>query len=577
MVFEEQVDVLIIGAGLAGIRAAIEASDQKAGVIIANKGALCRDGASSWMAGNAFQAALYAPDSIESHIKDTITGGKYLNNQDLVKTFLEFGPKAVEDMHQWGARFSKWKGKFYQIAFPGHSYPRSVAGKPGLFLGPEYRKALYRQVKNRKIRVDEDLFITELIVNDNEIAGAVGLDIRSGKPKVYRAKSVILATGGYMGCYEFTTANRTATGDGHGMACRAGAVMMDMEFIQFIPSATLWPPRLYGNPYPYLLWVSLHPAFYNNLGERFLERYFPDDKDWVAREAAARAMVKEVRAGRGSPHGGVYMSFRHIPRNLIESFLDKASGSEYLAMLKEEGIDIRYDGIEIAPGAHYVQGGCAINKKCETSIDGLYAVGEVGSGGKDGADRLAGNSITFCLAMGYVAGKEAAKRLRQKELASMDADVVNGCLNAIKAPLDKKEGKSPVSIKKQLQEIMAACAFLERDGETLDNGLKKLEKIREEDLPQLATNAKNKAFNLEWMEALEVENMLDAAELTCRAALIREESRGLHQRSDYPDSDSEWLKHILLQKRDDGLKISFEPVEFPILRPDKEDKDAAGG
>ena len=570
MVFEEKTDVLIIGGGIAGIRAAIEATDQGVEVILTTKGAFCKDGAATWMAGNGFQAALYPPDSIEVHVKDTIKGGKYLNNQKIVKTFLSLGPKAVEDMYKWGVRLLKKDGKFYQLPFPGHSYPRSVCGKPGLFLGPEYKKALFRQVKRRKIKVEEDTFITDLLVSDKEVVGAIGLDVRRGEIKVYRAKSTILATGGFMGCYEFTTANPTATGDGHAMAYRAGVKMMDMEFIQFIPAATLWPANLRGDVYPYMLWINLHPIFYNSLGERFLERYYPDVKDWATREAVARAIVKEVRAGRGSPHGGAYMSFSHLPRNLVDNFLERAGGVHFFRKLKEVGVDIRYDAIEVAPGAHYVQGGCWINKKCETSYKGLYAVGEVGSGGKDGADRLAGNSITFCLAMGYIAGREAAERAKEVSLSEVDKRDVEKFSQKIYAPLKRKNGKRPVEIKKAIREIMSTYAFLERDEEGLQFALKKLGEIREKDLPRLATLAKNKIFNVEWVDALEAINMVEVAEMVCNAALMRTESRGLHQRTDYPNSDPAWLRHIIIEKIGEEVKFSTEPVDLSIITPDEE-------
>ena len=568
MTADDKTDVLVIGSGIAGIRAAIEAAEQGANVILTTKGALCKDGAASWMAGNAFQAALYAPDSVDAHMRDTIIGGKYLNNQNLVKTFLDLGPKAVEEMHRWGMRLSRWEGKFYQIPFPGHSFPRSVCGKPGLFLGPEYRKTLFREVKKRGIRVDEDIFFSDLLLSQGEVAGAVGLDVRKGKARIYRAKSTILATGGFMACYEFTTAGKAATGDGHGMAYRAGARMMDMEFVQFIPALTLWPPNLFGDPYPYLLWAGLHPVFYNSLGERFLERYYPDEKDWATREAVARAIVKEVKAGRGSPHGGAYMSFRHLPRNLIDDFLEKASGVEYLVKLKDAGIDIRYDGIEIAPGAHYVQGGCWINEKCETSLAGLYAVGEAGSGGKDGADRLAGNSITFCMAMGSIAGMEAAKRAKSSPLLRIMENDADRLVRKMLVPMERKDGMRPTDFKRALRKIMSQHAFVERDGEGLGGGLRKLKEMRERDLPGMATAAKNEMFNTEWVDALEAVNLMDVAEMVCRSALIREESRGLHQRVDYPDADPGWLRHVLIEKADNGMALSTTPVEFPIMKPE---------
>jgi fumarate reductase (CoM/CoB) subunit A len=576
MVSEEKTDVLIIGSGIAGIRAAIEAGEQGVDVILANKGALCKDGASSWMAGNGFQVALYEPDSLEDHVKDTIVGGKYLNNQQLVKRFLAMGPKVVEEMYDWGVRFSRREKKFFQISFPGHSHPRSLVGKPGLFMGPEYRKAFFRQVKKRRVRVEEDLFVSDLLLSENRVAGAIGLGIRKGEIKVYRAKSIILATGGFMGCYELTTANQTATGDGHGIAFRAGVRMVNMEMIQFLPSATLWPKSVYGDPYPYLLWVSLHPFFYNNLGEKFLERYYPDKKDWATREAAARAIFKEVKAGRGSPQGGAFMSFRHLPRNLIDDFLKKASRVKYLAKLKEAGIDIRYDGIEVAPGAHYVAGGCWIDENCETTLKGLYAVGEVGSGAKDGADRLGGNSIPFCLAMGTLGGGEAAERARGRPFLEIDQDKIRTYSQEMTAPLERNNGKRPLEIKRAVRELMSRYAYVERSGGELGLGIKLLEEMREKDLPLMSTTAKNRSFNRDWVDALEAMNMIDVAEMVCRSALEREESRGLHQRSDYPNPDPAWLKHVLIEKDEDGMKLSTSPVEFSIISPDKDAQDEEG-
>ncbi len=567
---EKRTDVLVIGGGIAGIRAAIEASESGADVILINKGAFCKDGAAAWMAGNGFQAALYSPDSVETHVMDTIKGGWYLNNQTLVKTFLALGLKTVADMNKWGVRLAKKDNRFYQLPFPGHSFPRSVCGKPGLFLGPEYRKALYRQIKKRKIRVKEDFFVVDLLVCDDAVGGVIGLDLRNGTIEVYRAKSTVLATGGFMGCYNFTTANPTATGDGHAMAYRAGVKMMDMEFVQFIPAAHLWPPNARGDIYPYMLWINLHPHFYNNLGERFLERYYPEKKEWVTREAAARAIVSEVRAGRGSPHGGVYMSFRHLPVNLIDNFLEKSAGVHYFEKLKDAGLDIRHDAIEVAPGAHYVQGGCWINKRCETSLKRLYAVGEAGSGGKDGADRLAGNSITFCLAMGLIAGREAAERARELRLPDINKADVERLSQHIMSPLKAMKGKRPLEVKKKVQEILSTHAMLGRDKAGLTAALEQLKQIREKEIPAMATVAKHKSFNLDWLDALEARNMLDVAEIVCTPALMRTETRGLHERIDFPKADPGWLKHIIINKVGDEMKISTEPVDLCIVQPEKE-------
>ncbi len=567
---EKSSDVLVIGGGIAGIRAAIEAAERGADVILTNKGAFCKDGAAAWMAGNGFQAALYPPDSVETHVLDTIKGGWYLNNQTLVKTFLGLGLKTVADMNKWGVRLAKKENHYYQLPFPGHSFPRSVCGKPGLFLGPEYRKALYRQIKKRKIQVKEDFFAADLLVSDGAVGGMVGMDLRTGAVEVYRAKSTVLATGGFMGCYNFTTANPTATGDGHAMAYRAGVKMMDMEFVQFIPAAHLWPANARGDIYPYLLWINLHPHFYNSMGERFLERYYPEKKEWVTREAAARAIVTEVRAGRGSPHGGAYMSFRHLPVNLIDNFLAKAAGVHYFEKLKDAGLDIRHDAIEVAPGAHYVQGGCWINERCETNYKGLYTVGEVGSGGKDGADRLAGNSITFCLAMGIIGGQEAARWAKESTLPDINRAEVEKLAQQMMSPLKMTKGKRPVEVKRKIRDVLSTHATLGRDEAGLTAALEQLQQIREKDVSAMATAAKHRVFNLDMLDALEARNMIDVAELVCRSALLRKETRGLHERIDFPKTDPGWLKHIMIQKAGEEMKLFTEPVDLCIVQPEKE-------
>jgi len=306
------------------------------------------------------------------------------------------------------------------------------------------------------------------------------------------------------------------------------------------------------------------------LGERFLERYYPDTKDWSTREAAARAIAKEVGAGRGSPRGGVYMSFSHLPKNLIDNFLEGASGVHFFEKLKDGNVDIHYDALEVAPAAHYVQGGCWINERCETSHARLFAVGEVGSGGKDGADRLAGNSITFCLAMGYIAGREAAKKARWVSGSEIDTGEVQRISTKCFSILKRKNGKRPIEIKKAVKAIMSTYAYLERDEEGLKFALKKLGEIEENDLPIMAPIAKDKTFNLEWMDVLEAINMVDVAKMVCNAALMRKESNGLHQRSDYPDHDPNWLRHITIEKIGKEMKLSKEPIDLSIISPSKE-------
>lgn len=571
MIARDQIeaDVLVVGAGIAGIRAAIEAAEQGTNVIIAGKGYVGQDGAVVWMAGGGYQAALNPPDSIDQHVIDTIKAGKYLNNQNLVRTLLSLAPQSVHDLAKWGVRWKKEDKQYPQIRMPGETYPRSMLHMmAGQHLGAEYRKALPRRLRRQKgVTVVNDLFLIDLIKQGDAVVGAVGLDVKEGRFKVIKARSTILATGGFMDCFEFTTANPMVTGDGHGMAYRAGAHMMNMEFIQFLPAAGLWPVNIYRDAYPYGLIYELYGAFYNRLGERFMERYHPVEKDFATRNAQSRAIAREVREGRGSRHGGAYLSFRHLPRNLLNAYLEECWDIPFFKSLREAGVDIREDAIEIGPAAHYVQGGCWINERCETNLPGLYAVGELGSGGKDGADRLAGNALPFCMAMGYLAGREAANRAKVIDMPDLPDDQIESICNGALSPLQRTDGVRPVEMKKKIRRIMSRCMMFERSGDELEAAIREVESMRKEILPRLASSVKTGRFNMEWTDALEARNMLDVAEMSMRCALMRTESRGSHERIDYPREDPLWLKEIIVSKEEKGMQLTTDPVAFPYMQP----------
>jgi succinate dehydrogenase / fumarate reductase flavoprotein subunit len=561
-------DVLIIGGGIAGIRAAIEASEQGVGVLLANKGYVGRDGAAVWMAGGGYQAVLYPPDSIDQHIRDTIKAGYYLNRQDLVEAFLSLAPESVEDLAKWRVRWRKEGGKYPQIRMMGETYPRSMMHtKPGGHFGGEYRKALPRQLRLKKnVNALEDTPMIDLLKKGDHVVGAVGIDMKDGNFQVVRAKSTILATGGFMACYDFTTANPTLTGDGHGMAYRAGAKMCDMEFVQFFPAATLWPPNVYRDVYPYGLFFEMYAHLYNSLGERFMERYYPLEKEFVPREAQSRAICKEVREGRGSPHGGAYLSLRHLPRNLLDHYLRQTYEIPWFKSLRAVGVDLQYDAVEIGPGAHYTQGGCEVTVRCETSLPGLYAAGEC-AGGKDGADRLAGNALPFCMAMGCVAGKEAAKRAKSMDLPDMDkAHLEEVCEVALK-PMNRKKGFKASVLKKEVRKLMSDCNMYQRKGQELEAALKDLAVMKKEKLPELFAVCKSKTYNLEWLHAIELKNMVDVSEMSIGSALRRKETRGLHERADFPDEDPAWIKNIMITRVGDDMQFTTEPVAFPYMKP----------
>lgn len=579
--FEQELvktDVLIIGAGIAGIRAAIEAHDQGVNVVLTTKGQFGKDGAAAWMGGQGYQAAMYPPDSLEEHVKDTIVGGKYLNNQELVRSFLELAPASIEDLARWGVRFGKKEGKYVQCQLPGETYGRSVTHVlTGESHGGQLRRALpYQVLRRKKILVMEDMLIIDLLKSNDTVVGAVGLDVREGRFKIFNAKSTILATGGYMGCFDFTTANPTLIGDGHGIAYRAGVEMVNMEFIQFYPYVTLWPPAVYKMGWPIVLLAFLRGYFYNKLGERFMEKYAPVEKDFATREAVARAIYGEVREGRGSPHGGAYLSFSHLPKNLVENVLDELKGNEFLVRLKEVGFDLSRDAIEVAPAAHYTQGGCWIDQWCKTNLPGLYAIGELGSGGKDGADRLAGNSFPFCMAMGYVGGHEAAIRAKDMEIIGIDDNQVKETCEGALSFLERSSGPRPQEVKHTIRKLMSAYMIYARREDELQVGIKEVEKIRRELLPKLRVQAQTRRFNLEWVDALEARNMVCVSEMAMKSALVRKETRGLHDRADFPNEDPEWLKHTTIRNVNNEMVLASRPVTFPYLKPEGKITERAG-
>lgn len=562
-------DILIIGAGMAGINAAIEA--KKAGVeaILTNKGLLGKDGAATWMAGWGFAAPITPGDSLELIVKECIKCGKYLNNQENVYTYFKESLKALDDLSAWGIKYKK-SGNMYINPYhmPGHSLPRhpNLQGYAGRMTGHEYRRVFSHQVKVNKIKTLEDCFISDIICHDGVITGAFGLDLNTGEPVTIAAKSVIVATGGFMGCYEFTSANPTLTGDGHAAMYRAGVEMIDMEFIQFLPTVAVWPPAMKGVPnYCWDLYTMLHGVFYNQKGERFMERYNPGDKDWTTREKLSRSIWREIKEGRGSPRGGCYLTFRHLPRNLIRETLESLGNMYFKEHLSEAGMDLVYDGWEVAPGAHYVQGGARLNARCQTNIEGLFAVGEAGSGSKDGADRLPGAALPFCMGQGYIAGREAAERAKKVQVPKVL--VTKDAIARLKAPMERGKGESPIELKKQIKSILSREAMYSRTAGGLDNALQQFRQLRKDVLPKLSTKNKNTIQNREWADALEAANMLDVAEMVCVGASVRTESRGLHERDDFPKEDPAWLKRTIIKLKDGRPEIQFEKVTFPYVKP----------
>lgn len=569
-----QADVLVVGCGLAGLIAAVEAHDLGAKVVLLNKGVMGQDGAATWMAGKGNEIIIRPPDTFDTFLKDTFVGGRFLNNQEHVRVYLEEAIKRFEYLERWGLKYHKINGKLDLFIMPGHEYARNP--RPAGFVestgGGGYRMALPRQARIRKIPIFEDTMAVDLLTYNGEAVGVVGLDIREGKARIFKAKSVIMANGGFTGCYDFVTANKTLTGDGDAAGYRAGAVLQDMEFTHFFPIATIWPPSLRESPGPgWGLFIGLPGAcrLFNRFGERFMLRYYPEEGEWVTRERIGRAVYREVKEGRGSPHAGCYLSVRHLPRNLVQNLISKRPSSQVrLDFLAEGGIDLFRDGVEVFPGAHSSIGGIWVDARCQSTLPGLYAIGEAGSGGKDGAERLAGNAITYCIGMGFISARESAARAKEIPMPEIDREQAATLIKALEGPVRKRKGPRPFEIRQKIRTIMHHNAMYMRTDEGLKEGLSQIEFIRQNDIPGLCVSNKNPRFNLEWVAALEARNMALVAEAVFRAALARQESRGGHEREDYPRESPEWFQRNLVVENRGKMVLKTEPVEFPYFKPD---------
>jgi fumarate reductase (CoM/CoB) subunit A len=559
---EIKADVLIIGSEAAGAKAAIEAQDDGADVLVVSKGLVGKSG-NTVMAGWGIQAPIshmYEGDSPEVFFEDVVKGGAYLNNQKLLERLVNLAVTEVPKMEKWGAKFMKKGEKFIQFQLPGSSYPRTLhpVGRHG---GLQWRKAFRIQFKRLNTKVIEDLFVTKILVSDGKVAGVLGVSLRDGEFILIRSKIVLLATGGCTDMFLMNDGSRDATGDGFVLALRAGAQLMDMEFHQCFPLSCYTPPFEFATFTANLRYV-LHGKMYNSLGEAFMERYLPLSKDWGLRDPTSRAIYLENKYGRGSPHGGAWIAVNHLPENLIDDWIQREKPA-YIPKLEKAGIDIRKHALECGPAAHYTMGGVRVNENCESAVQNLFAVGEVASG-PDGAERIDGGpAITWCLGMGYIAGKEAARRVGELSWIDIDKDAIQAEQKRVTQIWERQGGVRGFEIKNKIKKIMWEECALVRSGDGLDKALKVIDRIKREDLPNLTARNSSKVLNKGLLEALEAQNMVEIAEMTVRSALMREESRRSHYRTDFLNRDDKnWLKNTIIKS--EGDSIVFRP-ESPII------------
>src|SRR5919198_1260067 len=553
-------DVLIVGAGGAGMYAAVAAARDGASVILIDKSLVGRGGATV-MAQMTVAAALgqQEPDQWTLHLEDTLRAGRRLCNEELAELLCKAGPERILEMETWGTRWAREDGHIKQEMAPGHSR-RRCCYVDFLNTGPAVAATLRRKVSELpEIRRISNLAVIEILVDEGRAMGAIALDINNSSLVTFQAKAVILAAGGLTKLYERNSASANMAGEAYAMALWAGAELVDMEFVQFFPIGHL-APRLVGmdpimwDPFRYKLGGKL----LNGHFEEFIDRYGGADfgKYTATRDLASYAILKEVEAGHGSSHGGAYLDFRHIAERDL-----RAAFGPVIDRLLKNGIDLSKTPVEVGPMAHYHMGGIRVGTDMETRITGLYAAGEA-VGGANGANRLSGNAITEAFVFGERAGSSAAQAARQTSMA-WNPMAVDAQAKPIRELIGRrsKNGVSAVAYQIELQHVMWKMAGPFRTRDKLAPPLERIPGMRDE-LPNLSLGSED-SFNLDLQDWFELRAMLATAETVLTAALARTESRGAHQREDFPDSKLAFEKNQVLELTDGELRSRWiEPIRL---------------
>ena len=537
-------DVLIIGSGGAGSRAAIEVDDAGLKAIIVSKGLSFRSGCTGMAEGgyNAVLKAVDKDDSIEAHINDTLKGGSYLNDEKLVEILVRESPKRLIDLENYGALFDRQEsGEIDQRPFGGQTYRRTCY--QGDRTGAELLNALKEEIIKRDIECIEEVMITSIVTDNDQVIGATGLDLKDSSLIYFKAKSVILASGGAGQLYPVTSNTFQKNGDGYAIAYRAGADLVDMEQIQFHPTGMVAPESKKG----VLVTEAVRAEggkLLNTDGERFMSKYAPEKMELATRDVVARSIYQEIIEGRGTENGGVYLDISHLDDNYIDEKLETM-----VLQFENVGVDIKHGPIEVAPTAHHFMGGLKINTDASTSLKNLFGAGEV-CGGVHGANRLGGNALADTQVFGKIAGESASEACKDIEIKTNDEQVKSEASRI--ENLIKKGSIKPKEFKNNIKQLMWQKVAIVRDEKTLNEALKEILEMKEE-LVNLDVSDK-KQYNTDLITALEVINMVEICILTVKSAILRRESRGAHFRSDFPETKDEWKRSIVVNKE----KIEFE-------------------
>jgi succinate dehydrogenase / fumarate reductase flavoprotein subunit len=587
-------DVLVIGAGGAGLRAAIEASAQGQSVGVISKSLLGK--AHTVMAEGGMAASLGNVDERDTwrvHFADTMRGGQYLNNWRMAELHAKEAPERVRELEAWGAVFDRTAdGRILQRNFGGHRYPRlaHVGDRTGL----EMIRTLQDHGIHRGLDVYMEHTVISLLTDDGRVVGAVGYDRERGRFKVFRAKAVVIATGGLGRAFRITSNSWEYTGDGYALAYEAGAALQDMEFVQFHPTGMVWPPSVRGilvteavrgeggvlkNKDGHRFMFDDIPANYRNQtadNEEEGWRYTQGDKsarrppELLTRDHVARCINREVKAGRGSPHGGVFLDIAWIKKHIPKSadHIKRKLPSMYHQFKQLADLDITEQPMEIGPTTHYTMGGIRVNGDTQMStLPGLFAAGEAAAG-LHGANRLGGNSLSDLLVFGKRAGEHAATFAKQHAVGRLDERQVEQATARALAPFDRgAAGENPYAIQHDLQDMMQDLVGIVRRESEMREALDRLKVLRER--AERAGIGGHREYNTGWHTAVDLNNLLIVSEAIATAAIERRESRGAQFRDDYPEKSEEFSTfNIVLQRDADSGAMKLSRAPIPAIAPE---------
>jgi len=548
-------DVLIIGAGGAGLRAAIEALAKGASVGVVCKSLLGK--AHTVMAEGGIAAAMANVDTADGwqpHFRDTMRGGKFLNNWRMAQLHAQEAPDRVRELEQWGALFDRTdKGAILQRAFGGHTYKRlcHVGDRTGL--------EMIRTLQDRGVQLGFDVYmectVTRLLTDNGRVAGAFGYWRENGRFIVFKAKSIVIATGGIGKAWPVTSNSWEYTGDGMALAYEAGAELMDMEFVQFHPTGMVWPPGVQG----LLVTEAVRGEggiLRNKLGERFMEKYDPKRMELSTRDVVARSIYTEVKEGRGTEHGGAYLDISHKPAEYVKKKLP----SMYHQFKELADVDITKGPMEVGPTCHYMMGGIRVDAEtAQSTLPGLFAAGEAAAG-LHGSNRLGGNSLSDLLVFGRRAGMAAADHAERVSNSGAFEAQISEAEKELLAPFSNSAAESPYAVHRDLQKVMQSMVGIFRTEEDLKKAFAELEQLKAR--AAKASVEGSRLFNPGWHLARELKSMLIVSEAVALSALARTESRGAHSRIDYPNYDPVWeKKHNIIVREGEEMKRRESPVE----------------